>query len=562
MSEVTSQLDLYPNNDLEKEFIDFFTEGVGYSRAYYEAVRRLEDGSSETYALLEVESRGSGEAYPGIGLQPLNEVDIFDAQARELNPWVVTEILKQRLYYIALANHPSRIEGLREARRSRFIPPQPQENVFIENSIREGRAITWKHLTTNLANHPIDGQPRSSRRNIYARGIYIPVGEDHAVMPFFSSETPDAVASPMATATMAAMHGFAMIPKDAQFKGEEGIVRQAEYIQQTYKWLDVMSREIFDDEATRIEMLEYWKRNVVAVVEPSVDKAMRRVQYLRQQTGINSFRIYSPEKGNDKLDVIRQIKEMSSNSIVIVGQVTTMGEIQQAENEGVDMCIGGIGGGGHCTTGEKGGPANTAPLLLWSARGVATKPIGFAGGASDDPTLVFMTGAMISLSKSAFGWTIEQPGGKLFNLYKDGSGKFTAAKRVAGEASEVSKRLGGYVDAMGNPMFVEGDTSTAEIDMLTNGHGNIENQDIISLMFNDDQANQDEFIRFINERIVARCGRLTAAYRIHEFMSTLTIGMTMSQAAHYSEIQKFAGPLISGQDEITAIQRHSTSVKK
>jgi hypothetical protein len=38
--------------------------------------------------------------------------------------------------------------------------------------------------------------------------------------------------------------------------------------------------------------------------------------------------------------------------------------------------------------------------------------------------------------------------------------------------------------------------------------------------------------------------------------------MTMSQAAHYSEIQKFAGPLISGQDEITAIQRHSTSVKK
>ncbi|HEX9805086.1 MAG TPA: IMP dehydrogenase, partial [Candidatus Dojkabacteria bacterium] len=354
MSEVTSQLDLYPNNDLEKEFIDFFTEGVGYSRAYYEAVRRLEDGSSETYALLEVESRGSGEAYPGIGLQPLNEVDIFDAQARELNPWVVTEILKQRLYYIALANHPSRIEGLREARRSRFIPPQPQENVFIENSIREGRAITWKHLTTNLANHPIDGQPRSSRRNIYARGIYIPVGEDHAVMPFFSSETPDAVASPMATATMAAMHGFAMIPKDAQFKGEEGIVRQAEYIQQTYKWLDVMSREIFDDEATRIEMLEYWKRNVVAVVEPSVDKAMRRVQYLRQQTGINSFRIYSPEKGNDKLDVIRQIKEMSSNSIVIVGQVTTMGEIQQAENEGVDMCIGGIGGGGHCTTGEKG----------------------------------------------------------------------------------------------------------------------------------------------------------------------------------------------------------------
>lgn len=450
--------------ELKKDFDDLREPSYGEKRIYKkiehhpEAFQAQIDFVRSISKEIFAETDDVRNVYPSAGLIHTKFDNIETGRSHSIEEEVVIRTLAMRLYFVEMSNHPYRIEALNEVNNKPYQPPAKCESNIFYAAQNEGVALAIGDIASEVRG---DGQQsRTSRTEVYGRGLYIKLGKQ-ARIPFTGSESPDVWNSSMAIATLAASHALAIIPRNGVLSDIE---RQVDFAKEVFTQLDILAEIILDGRPDKEIILQMWKNNVLGTVEPSTAKALKRAEALYEGAGIRGFRPYSPEPGDAIINTTNEIRRIfGPNFEIASGQITSKDQGKRAEQ--ADLIVIGVGGGGRCTTGIRSGTAIDWPKLVWDLRGEIDKPIVVQGGATDHVATTLLLGASgISGSRIIAGGTIESPGGALY--LKDENGRLY--KIYGGEASARNKLLDGKLLPFGLPAFVEGETTKAYINFLEN----------------------------------------------------------------------------------------------
>ncbi|MBP7740566.1 IMP dehydrogenase [Candidatus Woesebacteria bacterium] len=406
-----------------------------------------------------IESQENSRAYPSQGLlkTPYDFLDINQSAMLPLKQ--MTKILRIRLYFLEIFNHPERIAKLDELQKQKFVAPPKVESHIMERNIKNGLAVSIADLGIR-----VEGSQRArvSRKVRLNYGPFVKLGK-YARSILVGSAMPDIWGSVYAISTMAQCLSLVGVPRNGPFNE---IKRQADLAKQVFEALEQSDVLIGRTKSDQKHLLEIWKRNVMGVVDAVPEKALKRAKAL-YKVGVRCFRIYSPEPGKGAVDtVVAMRKEFGKGVELFVGQVVDVLQAKQLEEAGADGLYVGIGGGGRCITGVRSGSVIDWPILLWEMRGEINIPVVVEGGASDHIATTLALGASgIGVSRIAAGGTIESPGGMLYYIGKNGE----YFKPYGGEASARTKFLDNKMLPFDMPSFVEGETRRAYMNHLPYG---------------------------------------------------------------------------------------------
>ncbi len=354
-----------------------------------------------------------------------------------------------RWYILELFNHPSRLEKLYQVDKQPYSAPAKVSNKTMERVLRDGLSLSVHDLGMNVVGTDRD---RISRRKILETGPFIKLGK-YGRIPFAGGAMPDIFGSTAALATMAMCHALVCLPRNGLFSDAK---RQADLAKAAFTWME--SEPLLNFRDDKDILLERWKHNIVGVIEPDHGTSIKRAQLL-YQTGIRTFRVYSPEPGKEAVLTVKALrKELGKDIEIFAGQVASVSQAKELQKAGADGLYLGIGGGGRCITAVRSGSTVNWPELLWQMRGEIRIPAIVEGGASEQVGVTLLLGASgIGVTRMAGGGTIESPGGLLY-LVDDKGNWF---KPYGGEASARTKYQDGKVLGFGIPSFVEGETTKA-----------------------------------------------------------------------------------------------------
>lgn len=386
-------------------------------------------------------------------------------ETTELDEALFIQTIHAWLYYLELFNHPARLAALKETQAKDFKPPTRKRfhPIFLLAKLLR-QAIAINELALHI---PGSDKPRIKRTERFLHGPFVKLGKYSRSM-FVGSANPDIWGNAIGVASMAQSHCLTGIPRDGFFADIE---RQADYARKVFELL-AHSPVLFGREPEeQAELLNRWQHNLMGVLEATPNKALRRAQAL-YNTGIRTFRIYSPEPGDGPLETLKALRQHTADNHwedleIFVGQVTSVSQAQQLENAGATGLYIGIGGGGRCTTGVRSNSAIDWPQLLWDFRGKIKIPVIVEGGASDNIGSTVALGATgIGVTRIAGGGTIESPGGYRYfiNQLKE------LFKPYGGEASARMKFMGGRVGPFDTIPYVEGESTKV---FMEYGRGNL-----------------------------------------------------------------------------------------
>jgi hypothetical protein len=402
-------------------------------------------------------SEEADKVYPDQGLI-LTEHDYFGFEPRKLllPQEVVRETLRVRQYYLELFNHPFRINLIKETDAKNFEAPPKVPCRAIEYAEETGLALSIGDVAAINSGSDQERQQRTKR---YAEGPFVKLGKQARIL-FTGSDSPDVWNSSFALSTMAASHGLALLPRNGIMTD---IKRQVDLGFATFRRLEHLRETILDGREDADEVYNFWRRNLGAVLESTDEKALARASAL-YESGIRTFRIYSPEPGTEIVKTTKALrKEFGDNIEIFTGQVINVDQAKAVEEAGADGIFVGIGGGGRCITGVRSGSVIDWPMLVWNLRGEIGIPVIAEGGGSDHIGESLLLGASaISTSRVVAGGTIESPGGV---RYCSG-GNGVLFKPYGGEASARTKFLEDKMLPFNIPSFVEGETTKAEMGFL------------------------------------------------------------------------------------------------
>ncbi|MEO8581821.1 MAG: IMP dehydrogenase [Patescibacteria group bacterium] len=375
--------------------------------------------------------------------EPAREMISDDLQKRSILAW---------FYYLFLNNHPDRLEHLFETSLQRFEPPKKHRNTLFSQARKERKAITIADLALEPGG---SNRKRRSRNNLHEAGPFVSYnhsekgfiarvrnlfrkekprkGREQARGIFAVGANPEITGSPIALATAVMSHYLACIPRDGLF---QTVVRQVDLAKQTIKWIERSPTYYGKSEDEKEKLQDFYVHNLVGVVEPDQKKAEVRTRAL-YEAGIRTFRIYSPEPGDDILYTLKRLRQIEKEEgwepiEIFIGQVVDVQQALALEAAGADAIYIGIGGGGRCTTGVVAGLTINWVQLVWDLRGKINIPVIVEGGANDNigPSIASGVSGIGVVGKLA--GTIETPGG--FSFFQDADGNLIVL--YGGEASD------------------------------------------------------------------------------------------------------------------------------
>ncbi len=398
--------------------------------------------------------------YEGDGTTQPPEVILLDQEIikRTVHAW---------LYYLVLFNHPERIKHLFEQSEIPFQAPRRKSNpvFFMARILRT--ALTISDIKLSAQGSQRDRVRRTQRLKEgpfvsywrQRRGLFgmKEEGRKQARSLFAAGANPEITGSPMAIATLAQAHCLVCLPRDGYF---HDIDRQVALAKETFEMLDCSPILVGRDQEDQTRLLDYYRHNVVGVVEANPGKAVERAIAL-YRAGVRTFRIYSPEPGNGPLKTLKALRTLEKNQgwepiEIFVGQVVDVKQAKQLEKAGADAIYVGIGGGGRCITGVIGGLTIDWPQLVWRLRGQISIPVIVEGGANDAVPESILIGASGIGVVGKFAGTIETPGGAGFFTGEIGSEDLF--RYYGGEASDRMRFMGGRAGPFGRIWNREGET--------------------------------------------------------------------------------------------------------
>lgn len=439
-------------NQTEQDFENLRNDQIG-EKLILDKLKPLEANQAEYLAPWYNLSQMGSEVYPSQGLV-ITPHDYIDYSSFQMIPQeTLLQTLRLRLYLLEMFNHPYRIKHLIKTTESAFQTVPKIKSTVMQNSIENGKTLSIGDLGAVVLGSE---KERTSRTLRYAQGPFVKLGKQARTF-FVGSESPDVWNSAPAIATMAASHCLAAIPRNGVTSDEK---RQADLAKEVFKWLKDLADVILVNRSDKKVVYAHWKRNVTGSLPASPQKAISRAHKL-YETGVRSFRVYSPEPGTGTVDTVRHLRKYFGSKVeIFTGQIVDVSQAKKAEDAGADGIYIGIGGGGRCITGVRSGSVVDWPVLLWQLRGEITIPVIVQGGASDHVATTLLLGASgIGVSRVVAGGTIESPGGALFCVNSDGK----LFKPYGGEASARVKYLDKKMLPFDVPSMVEGETTKAKM---------------------------------------------------------------------------------------------------
>lgn len=414
----------------------------------------------DSEATLGVRAKDVIERFPMLGLEPPDQglivtpYDSYEGMEVAIPPEELIEGWhKLWRFNLELANHPSRMEALRQLEAEGFTPPGRQEGV-IDYILAGGVLPQLSDLGHNVdVNDGHRDQPQAHRTRLLENGPFSFTTKRRGGSYVGLGAMPDVNGSVLMLTTAAKMHMRAEVPEVGVFSDRQ---RQAQLARRVIDRLtaeDELLEERSEEE--KIFIKDHWIRNVIGVLEVDEEKAKKRAWEL-YRVGVRSFRVYGHSVGSEVVGTVKALREVFGPDIEIyASQITNEYNAKKCAEAGADAIIIGVGSGGRCTTAEKSQLIPSNATLAWKLRDLEIPVIG-EGGAVDEVVISILTGMSgVNGSGSVGGGTFEAPGG-IFYLTKDGK---TFVKPYGGEASARTKWLSQRVYPTGIPYFSEGEQS-------------------------------------------------------------------------------------------------------
>ncbi len=361
-----------------------------------------------------------------------------------------------------------------------FVAPGHGNSSIMNRFIEEQKVVSFENLRIET---PSPTSSRNSRTRNYQTLELEIMGK--ARIPLAFGSVPD-VGSALAYITMAQANGLVFVSRDkilSDVKNQTHLIKTVidhlrdvplpkELLPNETQLMDfwtIMKKPAHDFNASSAaklyeeELRASWISNVGAAIEAS-PKGVKRAMSL-YEAGCRMFRIYSPEGGLEipkTVAALRDLQELKNDKSlkIVAGQIMDENTALKAEEEGCDALIVGVAGGSQCTTSVNADiPVNT-PNLLYKLRGKVNVPMGIEGGGVGTHMMTaFALGASFLCKPGEIGLSLEGAGGTF--IFQDNDRRFWML--YGGEASDSAKWWRDSIDALGRPLFVEGETGVRQL---------------------------------------------------------------------------------------------------
>lgn len=396
-------------------------------------------------------------------------------------PFELQERQRQtRSFDLTFWNNPQAFLQRLRAKDKPFVAPGLGNSPTMNRFIDEQKVVSFENLRIET---PSPISTRSSRTRNYQTLEHEIMGK--ARIPLAFGSVPD-VGSALAYITMAQANGLVFVSRDkilSDIKNQTHLVKTIidhlkdvplpkELLPNENQLMDfwkIMQKPAYDfnaPSATKLyekELRSSWISNVGVAIEASPRGVKRAVSLY--EDGCKMFRIYSPEGGLEipkTVAALRDLQELKNDTRlkIVAGQIMDVNTALKAEEEGCDALIVGVAGGSQCTTSVNADiPVNT-PNLLYKLRGKVNVPIGIEGGGVGTHMITaFALGASFLCKPGEIGLSIEGAGGTF--IFQDNDKRFWML--YGGEASDSAKWWRDSIDALGRPLFVEGETGVRQL---------------------------------------------------------------------------------------------------
>ncbi len=382
------------------------------------------------------------------------KADLAVTNLAETNPQLITASLEAWLYHHGFFHHPEFLDTLQENSNRPFKPLRKKRSVIMRRAHQRKQTLSIHDLTLTVG---AANQERVSRTKVLAHGLQVtyPQGQPRNILVV--GENPDVTGSPLMLATLASAHHLIGLPRDGFFKDTE---RQIALGQETFELIKEMSKVVGRSSKEQTYLTELAMKNVVGVIESEPEAALSRAQAL-YESGIRTFRIYSPEPNSQLVATILALRKYAQNKHwqpieIFAGQVVSVPQAIEAEKAGADAIYLGVGGGGRCITGVVANLAIDWPILLWELRGKLKIPVIVQGGANDNPITSIALGASGIGVVGKLAGSLESPGGTLYFTQPSSPQPFVY---YGGEASNRMRAIAGRFDPLGRTINTEGEAT-------------------------------------------------------------------------------------------------------
>lgn len=380
-------------------------------------------------------------------------------------PELLQDSLEAYLFHLSLFNHPEYLDNLYRVAQDGYAPPHAAFSQVMELAEEAEKVLTIHDLILTIGDAD---QARGSRTKIFGQGLSTSYkhpatgllsrpGREQARNLFVIGENPDITGSSLMLATLAASHFLAGVPRDGLFKDSN---RQADLASDALTTLEQFAQFFGRNDAERLKLTEWYQHNLVGVVESEPKAAIERAEQL-YQTGLRTFRVYSPEPNLGLVQTVEALRNHETTQKwdpieIFAGQVVSVEQAIKLEQVGANAIYLGVAGGGRCITGVVANLAIDWPQLLWKLRGKINIPAIVQGAANDNPLTTLALGASGIGVVGKLAGSIESPGGTVYIVNPKTDELF---KFYGGEASNRTRAAAGRWDAFNRTINTEGETT-------------------------------------------------------------------------------------------------------
>lgn len=376
-----------------------------------------------------------------------------------------TSILTNGVLRMELINHPMRLEAQLRVENNGFVPVRGKHVPALDYFATRNRATTFDDFKLGYEGGLDERRNLERIIGIMTQGLWT-WSSTKLVTGFTVGSSVPAMNSAFAMAEGALCGNLMFAPVDSFWANPEAqtaMLAMAHHFIESHPFLEVgrfNGVKLSNGETVEEFVKQRAHRLIGATLKARENEIAERTEQLLSH-GVTVFRPY--EAGVTRT-LQASLRAMTSahrgvDMVTYAGQVGSVEQAKQCIEAGAHALIVGIGDGDLCTTADVAAIAADNPQLVYQlVKANLGVPIGADGGVGSRAPVAAALGAAFRIRAGALA------GGTLsLRLVKvsapDAAGQYFDP--TAGEASAMTKLRGSQVDALGEPMNVEG-TSARE----------------------------------------------------------------------------------------------------
>ncbi len=406
---------------------------------------------------------GNPKYFQATGELPLTTE--FDA-LKEPHVWLPQKIVVPALVEGHLDTeillHPTRVKALKLKESGSFEPSRGKEISMMDEFIAKGTAVHSSdfdfHSISEREAMAMDMDPETSARKILAGDLWAWTTNDMVTSPILTNSTPDII-SAYGLAMVAALQTRAFVPMDGIWGNIENQLAMFTRARELLEQNPVILRHPDKD-----YLLERSRRLIGVTLKADPDESLEKMEIL-YEAGCRDYRIYDPRQRTFKIEeTVKRARNRFSDVSLIAGNLMDIDDAVLMQEAGANGVSSVLFGGGICFTSGKAKVAveNMRVAYEFAQKDKLKIPFIVDSGTGDTYIILTATGASGFMKGQSILSGIEKP--PFLQWQEIGNGQY--GSNYSGEAAKRTKLLGGKVDRLGRPLFVEGDDTYVVYDPL------------------------------------------------------------------------------------------------